>query len=96
MIVEVKGVQVVSQVRESVDKSCAILPLVSTGRVALEGQLVGQNGVSDHDVLRVLQSQNLSLIIKSRVVLLFYSSHHLPELPQHAEIQNQFVPSHTS
>ena len=62
MIVEVQGVQVVSHVRVSVDECCSILHLFSTGGVALEGQLVGQNGIPDLDTIQVLQSQNLSLI----------------------------------
>ena len=67
MIVEVQRVQVVSHVREGVDEGCSILHLLSTGRVALEGQLVGQNGISDLDTIQVLQSQNLSLITNIKV-----------------------------
>ena len=69
MIVEVQRVKIVSHVRVGVEKYCSVLHLFCTGRVALERQLVGQNGVCDLDINRVLQSQNLSLIMKS---LLFY------------------------
>ena len=56
VVVEVEGVQVISHVRVSVDKCGSIPTLLSSGRVALECHLVGQNGINHLDILQVLQS----------------------------------------